>query len=84
MINIDLQNIYINNTSDKDLYCLAYMDNTILGCPVKIHKSFKSFQELKMYCEDNNSSLRLYVTNLTPEQIEQLEKYPNTDYTNID
>ena len=84
MINIDVHRIYLNDITKNDLFCLIYLDNHILGCPCKIYKSFKTWQELKQFCEDNSSDLQLYIANLTKEEIEKLEKYPNTDYTNID
>ena len=84
MINIELQNIYLNDVKENDLFCLMYLDTKVLGCSTRIYKTFKTFQELKQFCVDNSSKLDLHISNLTKEEIEQLEKYPNTDYVNVD
>lgn len=84
MININIHAIYLDDITKNDLFCLVYLDNHILGCPCKIYKSFKTWQELKQFCVDNSSNLQLHIVNLTKEEIEKLEKYPNTDYLNID
>lgn len=85
MINIDLQRIYLNNIEKDDLYCLTYLDMTVLGCPTKIYKTFKTLQELKNYCEDNTSERNdLCVNNFSKEEIEEIEKGFDIDYSNYD
>lgn len=85
MIKIDLQRIYLNEVKENDLFCLTWLDTKVLGCPTKIFKSFKSFQELKYFCEDNSSDLQLSVCNMSKEEVEKIQKGDyDFDYSNID
>ena len=83
MINIDLHRIYLNNVEKSDLYCLTYLNTKILGMPTTIYKTFKTFTELKDFCENNSSDLELFVCNISPEEVEHLQKGVEFDYSNI-
>lgn len=84
MINIDINNVYLNDIKQDDLFCLTYLNTKVLGVPVEIFKTFKTFQELKRFCSDNSSDLQLSVCNLSKEEIYKLENEPYTEYSNID
>lgn len=82
MIKIDISNIYLNNLKENSLFCLCYLKNS-LGYPLEVYKTFKTFSELKIFCEDNTSDLHLSVSCMTPEEIEELNSI-EFDYSNYD
>ena len=85
MINIDLQRVYLNESKEDDLFCLTWLDTKVLGCKTRIFKTFKTFQSLKQFCEDNSSDLQLSVCNMSEEEVEKIQKDDyEFDYSNID
>lgn len=85
MIKIDLQSIYLNEVKENDLFCLIYLDTKVLGCRTRILKTFKTFQALKYFCEDNSSDLQLAVCNMSKEEVEEIQNDEyEYDYSNID
>lgn len=85
MIKIDLQSIYLDEVKENDLFCLIWLDTKVLGCRTRIFKTFKTFQGLKQFCEDNSSDLQLSVCNMSKEEVEKIQKDDyDFDYSNID
>lgn len=85
MIKIDLQNIYLNEIKENDLFCLTWLDTKVLGCPTRIFKTFKTFQGLKQFCEDNSSDLKLAICNMSEEEVKKIQNNDfDFDYSNID
>lgn len=85
MINIDLQRVYLNELKEDDLFCLTWLDTKVLGCRTRIFKTFKTFQGLKQFCEDNSSDLQLSVCNMSKEEVKKIQNYDyEFDYSNID
>ena len=85
MIKIDLQSIYLNKVKENDLFCLIWLDTKKLRKRTRIFKTFKTFQCLQQFCEDNSSDLQLSVCNMSKEEVEKIQKDDyDFDYPNID
>lgn len=85
MINIDLQNIYLNEVKENNLFCLIWLDTKVLGCRTRIFKTFKTFKGLQQFCEDNSSDLQLSVCNMSKDEVKKIQNNDfEFDYSNID